>query len=360
MYYSKISNPGSGFTNQIFSLITSILIAYRKGEKIIVVDDFLNDIHKTTYTPISNIFDISAINIFLKKNYDMIIVDKNTINFNLVSVQYGTNKSNYLNLTNYIKTQYIQNNKLIIDKNCVLNDIQGDPCFGQPKHLIVTYTINEFTIQEQYNENLPCNIEINTDGPYLFTFGWINSIHTSMFEHILKNISYHSDFTIKSSLLLNTINHNKKKNVIHLRLEEDGIAHWSLQNNMTPIQYKIYLENKYIQLIQKYISCDDETIIVSSSLSNTVIDFLESNNYNYRWMDKYFKDREKDAIIDLLVSKCCNNIFISNFNIKNCNGSSFSYYIWKCLEDATTIYIDVDRIYDKEVIYKIESQNLCL
>lgn len=354
MYYSKISNPGSGFTNQIFSLITSIIIAYYKGEKIIVVDDFLNDIDKTMYTPISNIFDIPAFNMFLKKNYDMNIVDKNDITFNLLSVQYGTNELNYLNITNYIQTHYVTNNKLCIPKECKINDLQGDPCYGQPKHLIITYTINTFTIQEQYHENLPHNIEINTDGPYLFTFGWINSTHTEMFEHIIKNITYHSDFIQKSSLILNTINPTKKQNVIHLRLENDGIVYWSAQNNMTPMQYKIFLENKYIQLIQTYILCEDETIIVSSSLSNAVIDFLKSNNYNYRCIDKCYDDREKNAIIDLLVSKCCNNIFISNFNIKNYNGSSFSYYIWKCLDYATTIYIDLDRIYDKEVIHKIE------
>ena len=95
----------------------------------------------------------------------------------------------------------------------------------------------------------------------------------------------------------------------------------------------------------------DENIIVSSSLSNGVIDFLNQNNYNYKFIDKFFDDREKNAIVDLLVSKCCNNIFIGNFNIKNRNGSTFSYYIWKCInENVTKIYIDLDKIYDMEVI----------
>ena len=45
MYYSKIGNIGAGFTNQIFALIGSIQNAYNKGEKIIIVDHFLNDIN---------------------------------------------------------------------------------------------------------------------------------------------------------------------------------------------------------------------------------------------------------------------------------------------------------------------------
>ena len=138
-----------------------------------------------------------------------------------------------------------------------------------------------------------------------------------------------------------------------MRLEDDGIAHWSNMNNISKNEYKAYLEKKYINLIETYLSETDENIILSSSLSNGVIDFLNNHNYNYKFLDKFFNDREKDAIVDLLVSKCCNNIFIGNFNVKNYNGSTFSYYIWKCMnDDVTKIYIDLDKIYDNAVIIK--------
>jgi hypothetical protein len=42
MYYSKIGEHGAGFTNQIFALITSIIIAYKKGEKVVIIDNFLH------------------------------------------------------------------------------------------------------------------------------------------------------------------------------------------------------------------------------------------------------------------------------------------------------------------------------
>ena len=46
MYYSKISNIGSGFTNQIFALITSIINAYKNKNTLVIVDNFLDDINK--------------------------------------------------------------------------------------------------------------------------------------------------------------------------------------------------------------------------------------------------------------------------------------------------------------------------
>ena len=351
MYYSKIGNSGAGFTNQIFALITSIIIAYNQGEKVVIVDNFLNDITKTTYTPITEIFNINDINIFFKKNYDIIIVDKNNIQFEIVSVKYGTDETNYIDLTYFFKEQYLNNNKLFIDKHCSFNEIKDDPCFGIVKKFILKYKINDYYIEEIYNENLKSNIVINFDGPYIFTFGWINSFNDNMFEKILKNITYNNDFILKTELVIKRINTNKKINIIHLRLEEDGIIYWSKQNYITPNEYRSFLEEKYINLIKNYISKTDENIILSSSLSNRVINFLNQDNYNYKFIDKFFDDREKNAIVDLLVSKYCNNIFIGNFNIKNNNGSTFSYYIWKYInDDVTKIYIDLDKIYDKEVI----------
>jgi hypothetical protein len=191
------------------------------------------------------------------------------------------------------------------------------------------YKINDYDIEERYDENLTSDITINFEGPYLFSLGWINSFNDNMFDKILKNITYNDDFIIASETIINRINKDKKINIIHLRLENDGILHWSRQNNVTPAVYLEYLENKYIHLIKNNISETDETIILSSSLSNGVIDFLNKYNYNYKFIDKQFKDREKNAIVDLLISKYCNHVFIGNFNINKCNGSSYSYNILK-------------------------------
>ena len=52
---------------------------------------------------------------------------------------------------------------------------------------------------------------------------------------------------------------------------------------------------------------------------------------------KYFEGRELNAIIDFLVSKQCNNLFIGNFNINESRGSTFSYYITKIINKNINI-----------------------
>lgn len=356
MYYAKIGNPGDGFTNQIFALITSIMIAYENGEQIVIVDNFLNDISKTTHTPISQILNIDKLNAFLQNNYNTIIIDKNNINFEIISVKYGTDETNFIDLTDYIKEHYFNQNKLFISKDCCFNDIKGDPCVGVVKKLFIKYKIDYYDIVQMFDENLNSDINIHFDGPYIFKLGFSNTYYDNMFDKILANMTYTDDFMLKSQFVSNKIDKNKKINVIHLRIENDAILHWSKFNNITPDDFKECLKQKYIDLIIKYISKEDETIILSSSLSNEVVDFLSEHNYNYKFIYKFFDDREKNAIIDLLVSKCCNNIFIGNFNIKNNKGSSFSYYLYKHINDnVIKIFIDLDHIYDNEVVVKKES-----
>jgi hypothetical protein len=240
---------------------------------------------------------------------------------------------------------------LFIPKDCCFNNLKGDPYPGIIKNVILKYKLNEHIIEEIYNEYLETDIVIDFDGPYKYTFGWIDMFNNNMFEKILTNIQYNDDFVYKAGLLVKRLHNNKKINIIHVRLEDDGIIHWARQNNMEQNHYRTYLEQKYVYLINHYLDKNDENIILSHSFSNGVIDYLNNNNYNYRFVNKFFNEREKDAIVDFLVSKCCNNIFIGNFNIKQSTGSTFSYYIGKCMTDEVVkIYIDLDRIHDTEVV----------
>ena len=354
MHYSEISNSRIGFTNQVFVLITSIIIALRNNEKVVVFGEFLNDINKTKYTPIKDIFNINKINIFLKNTYNLIIVDRNNINFNITSVKYGIDEKNNIDITKEFINKFYSNNVLHVDKNYCFNDLKIDPYYGIRKKLFLQYKINDDIIDEIYDENLKNDIIINFKSNYSFSFGWINYYDTDMFEKILLNLTYTDDFTSKADSFKKTLNFNVKINIIHLRLEEDAINYWSKKNNMICNDYKLYIENKYINIIKKYTLQSEDNIILCSDLSNGVIDFMKNNNYSYKFIPKFFEDREKNAIVEFLVSNCCNNIFIGNFNIKNLNGSSCSYYVGKSMKnDVMKIYIDLDKIYNKEeIVYK--------
>jgi hypothetical protein len=166
-----------------------------------------------------------------------------------------------------------------------------------------------------------------------------------MFQDILKNIYYNNVFLEKSDNILKQFDINNKINVIHLRLENDAIKHWSKSNNISEQNFKGSLENKYINLFKKYISNTDQNIILSSEINHRVANFLRENNYNFKFIPKFYDDREKNAIVDFLVSKCCNNIFIGN------GGSTFSFYIDKSIQNnKKKIYIDLDNIYTDECV----------
>ena len=282
MYYSKIYSRSSGLTNQIFALITSIIIAIYKKESIVVIRNFLDDFSKEDYTIISNIIDLEQTNIYLFDKYGIVLIDRHNIDSRIVS-------DNIIN-------------------------------------------------------------EIIENKEYSYTFSWINDINKDLFEDILMNIRFHTDFVEKADSFIQKLG-SKKTNIIHLRLEDDAITHWSKINDMSEDEFRCLLENKYIELIKQHLDKNDETIILSSSSKNGVIDFLEQEGYSYKFTEKHFAGREKNAIIDLLISKCCNNIFIGSFNTVKLNGSSFSYFILKSLDnDVKKIMIDLDRILDVEII----------
>jgi len=342
---------GNGLTNQLFSLISGIILAYKRNERVIVVDHFLNDFSKNDYTPITQIFNIRKTNNYLQNKYNIIIVDKYYAQFTLNSVKYGIN-SNIEDITDYILQNHCQNNGLCINKNIVLNDIKGDPCYGVKKQLFLNYTINDYKIEENYDEKLTHDIRIDfLNSEYIYTFLWIHSLDTNIFEDILQHIEYNDELITTSQFILNKIDTNNKINAIHLRLEYDAINHWAKYNHMSHGEFQSAIEKKYIEVIKKYISKSDETIILSSSLNNVVINYLLENEYNIVFSEKFFAEREKNAIIDLLISKYCNNVFIGNWHIANKTGSTFSYYIGKILKDnITKIYLDLDKINDPEMI----------
>jgi hypothetical protein len=340
-----MGGTGSGFTNQIFRLITGIIIAYKNGHKAVIVDYFKNDILKDEFTPVSQIFDLYLINIFLKENYDMLIFDKYNIDFKLENVKFGISNS-LVDLTDIIRKRYMINNCIFIQKDTEFNKLNGDPIFGQPKKLFINYRINNYIINEVFDENLKEDIKINIlNTVYIDKFLWINSINRFMFEKILKNIQYNKSLIDKSQLNIQNFNLDTKINIIHLRIEQDAINHWSTFNKMTPEEFESKLINRYIELIKKYISTNDQTIILSTSTDNKVIDYLKTNSYNYLIPNKHFPDRELNALVDLLISKNANNIFIGCFDHARLGGSTFSYYIGELLnKQIKKIYLDLDNI----------------
>lgn len=354
IYYTKIGNSGSGFTNQMFTFITSIILSKNTKKSVIICDNFYNDYLNHTSTPISEILDMEGLNVFLKK-YKITVFDKNNIDFKIQRVEYGKNDKK-IDITNNIVEYFFDPDMCVlhIPKMFDLNKIKGDPNPGVKKDLIIQYTINNIEFNEINSEGFVSDINFDLKNvKYSYLFRWINAFDRKMFEDILKNIVFHKKFIDFAEDNKNISSVNGKINIFHLRLEDDAVNHWSKQNKMEESIFKTMIENKYISVIQNHVDKSDINIILSASENNGVIDFLKKNGYRTISPHKYFTNgRELNAIVDLLISKKCENVFIGAFNMEQLNGSTFSYFISKQLDSSVKqVLIDLDRINDPEIIY---------
>ena len=330
IYFTQVSNKNSGITNQIFTLVHAILIAMSQDKHTVVVDSFQRDFDNPNHRiNLSELFDIKETNKFLEK-YNINLYCSSHFNYKLNAIFYGYG-NNVIDITN--KTNYISKGSY--------NKIAGDPCPGIPKELFINYEINGQEYSDLYKENHPFDIWVNGIPSYEYFFKWIPKDNRVLFEDILKNLKFKT--IIDSQPFLQEKIVNKGINVVHLRLEDDAIHHWSKQNNMNKTDFKTLLEDKYIDLICKYINPLQKTIIVGCK-NNKIIDFLKTFNYDYVIYNKNYNGREINAIFDLIQASQCNETLISNFNNENLNGSTFSYYISLLSNPKKIISIDLDNL----------------
>jgi len=168
-----------------------------------------------------------------------------------------------------------------------------------------------------------------------YTMGWPTQCNKGMFDDIILMIRFKEFFITRSLAFTQTLDPSAKINVLHLRIEDDAIAHWSSFNKMTEDEYRKALGLRYISMISEYIDKTDTNIILSYSQNNAVLDFMKENGYTFRFTDKDPSlGREKNAIIDTLVAESCTKVMIGNINLDTWGGSSFSYYVSRRIRDG--------------------------
>lgn len=358
IYFSRLiyKDNGSGLTNQIFSLVSSIMHAISLNKRAIAIDSFGLSYNSNERINISNIIDLKKTSAYLNDKYNIVLLDKNTMKFQLHKACYGIIGS-MIDVTNEI-SHFIskEDNTLCIPQNTELNSLKGDPFPGKIKDFYIYYSLDNYNFFEKFAEKIKdgllSNVSSNMCNYDLYiSMGFIRSF-SHIFNDILKNIVFIENNIPLLSIDTNIFNKFNKVNVIHLRLEDDALVHWSKQNMMTFQEFKVMLETKYIELIKKYIQKDELNIILSYSSQNSVFDFLQTNDYPFLCAKKDTTkcQRELDALGDLFLSTKCNNIFIGNFYMKIMTGSTFSYYILQKLEhpNIKKISICLDNIKEPE------------
>lgn len=350
---------GTGLTNQIFFIVYGIIHCINNNNKNLIINNFRLEPMSQKFCEISDILDIHYLNILLQK-FDITVFDSNKLSFNIESIIYGFNE-NIIDITKESKELFYTNNKLLIPGGTILNDIKGDPINGEMKKLYITYTINSSKVTEEYSEYINQDITIDLQNPTnILSWDQIDNCYIDnkeLFNYLLKNIKFNNRFVkyAELALLIDKNNEytnianldfkNKKINVIHLRVERDMTGHMIRHNNMTQEEYGENLQNKYIELIQRYFSKDDIIFVLSYDLNNNVLKFLKENDYEYYVTKKnIFDGREKHAVVDLLVGEKCNNYFIGNWNFETRQGSTFSYFLYIKNNADKNIFIDMYNI----------------
>jgi hypothetical protein len=350
VYLGKIYSLENYENFQIFNLINTIIMAYKKKKNIIIIDKFLNDKNDTfLHSNISDIINLDKFNKFLIKNYNLSIFDRENLDYKVHTIKYG-HFNNNIDITNEILSQFSIPNNLLVNTNVNLNYLKNyDPIPNVQKHVYIHYSINNVNFKEIYDEYagfLKNPIIFNLDDNN-FKYNPINLSNLTdknMFDNILENLCFAEIYDIIANNYIETHNlFNTKINIIDLQM-----------NNYKNEDIE-KIENKYISLILKYIDKNDN-IIILPSLSNinndNILKFLKNNEYKY-FIHTYLPilGTEINYIIDLNIGKHCNNIYIGNFDMNKLSGSNFTYILLQQMHhNVKHVLFDIDNIDSPEQI----------
>jgi len=308
----------------------------------------------------------------------MLVFDKNDMKIKIENIIFEDFLSKK-QIQNLKWDDFLFNNILYIPKGYQVSNLLQD---GKKEFLngkiICFISINDFPVifaTSVINECLEKDIFIHTNtytipnesfvaSPQLYLG---QSSNPKQFVDILQNIKFHEQFLNSNEMMMNNIMHDfslstslegenmllpSKVNVIHLRLEEDAISSFCKQNKSEFVDFQKKVEERYIELIQKYLHPTDElTIVLSSDYNNNVIDFLTQNNYRFVCTPKIYRYREINAIQDVLFYRFCNHIFIGVYE------SSFSYtFMYKMFkrekyDTARSVIFNLNNINTPEKIF---------
>ena len=154
------------------------------------------------------------------------------------------------------------------------------------------------------------------------------AVNSELGRDIYKHLYFNPMLTTKRIQTIQTIMATSsvaatppRNNIIHVRLENDALAHWGNVNRIPPQKFHDILAEKYINLVKKHIGKDDNTFVLCSNPHNAVTQYLQKNEYKNFMLPKYHPFREYNAIVDMVTGKMCNNVFISS------GGSTFSHLL---------------------------------
>ncbi len=314
IHYLKLYTPRSGLCNQINSLVTSIFEAYKFNLPIVFVEEFMIDIFSEKLKPASEIFDFKAINRYIKPKYNVYLVDSKKINLRIPHINI-----NNTNIIEKYKDIFFKNNIFHIPKDYHLLDdlssINGTLkisfIFDNNIEIPIEIPIQDGIIQKELKIYLdPAKM------PFRQTNGWKSAENGFIFNDIIKEIRFQQFFYDNNFKWFSQRNLVLRPfHTVHLRIEDDAIKHWSVQNHMSDDVYRETLENKYIHLICKYCAKNEPIILLTYDENNRVFRDLKANGYEVYVKEKDLSiGREVNAIYDMLLADSTGGVFIGGYS----------------------------------------------
>jgi len=384
IFFCKVGFPYTGLCNQLFNIVNSLVIAaVQSGHKVVILDDFIKDIH--TLEPISanEVLDIEKTNEELKP-YNIRLIYKKDVKMTLDKVEYGLKDVHVVDMTQTVRERFYVENRLYIPQWTGMNDVLGsDPCPQMRKQIYVYYSLNgipfmktfherklifnepiEINHLQQYYEHKSCRHVLDITSPWLTRISRDDAKEMKpFFDAFLNLLHYHKRFSIEANAFMEAIRNNRREekekiNVFHVRNEMDAMIHWAKLNHMTVEQYRFAYEMTFLNLVRTHASKEDDVNIVLTSLveHNDIIETMKKEGYNVYVRPNIEEfGREMNGVVDLLLGKYCTNYLIGNFHHSSSSpgkksfrgGSTFSYVLYNQLEGnvhVRPLFINMDNI----------------
>lgn len=185
---------------------------------------------------------------------------------------------------------------------------------------------------------------------------WYTTYDRKEYIQVLKSIVWRKVFYEMSDYIVNNFIKTGHLNVVHFRIEDDAVKHWSAQNKMPPEKWKQLIYARYEYLIKKYIPENSHILALTHHTNATLLKKLAKNYKIYcfdteQTIKQYLGigGRELCALVDLLMGIRCTKTFIGCHNFSKHRGSTFSYFLWQLMRDAERgFFIDLDDLNVKE------------
>lgn len=341
----------SGFCNQLNHMIHGVIRCISENIDVMVVNDFKLEIHSDEICPIGDVVDMRKWNEYLRSEYGLTVVSEREFSVLVNTAYYGT-MDNMMDVRAPFDAHFRRGDKYLVDPSFHLNQLSHDPVPGTEKSLRVVYNVGSYQVSKIYPaENIHLDFACTREG-----LSWIlyESLAESRVwhENLMQRLPLHPRFYEEARSWAERM--PNPVHVLHLRMEDDAILHWSKQNKMAPDMFRGTLASKYIDVLTTHNGVRKGSVLVLSyNEDNAVLDWLESQNIPYVQLEKdRTKGREWNAARDLVIAEMLGNgILIGALDYYRMQGSTFTHYLMQRMKAMYTVLIDIERIREKPVIF---------